>query len=245
LIDALRFDLAQRLAERLSTEFEVKQETRMATLPTETKFGMAALTPGRSFRFEVKMNGDALTASQGGRSLSDKPRRVSFYEDEGWEVPDTPNDGWEHQKIAYYDKEIDDVGEGEIGDIVGHFGDYIDDLSGTIRRKLTDESWDRIYVVTDHGFVLLPEGTTMESVPADAPETEVKYRRVAGDDFDDMGSGVHITPNTAGLGYLSTNLQMLVDPRQHFSKQSYRRSQYYHGGLLPQECMLSFLEIQK
>jgi hypothetical protein len=244
LIDALRFDLAQRLGERLSTEFDVKHETRIATLPSETKFGMAALTPGRSFRFDVSMDNGTLSVSQGDRSLSNKPRRVRFYEDEGWEVPDDPDTGWEHHHIAYYDKELDDVGEGEIGDIERHFTDYIEDLAGTIRRKLEDENWDRIYVVTDHGFVLLPEGSTMQSVSSPTSDTEVKYRRVAGDNLERLGSGVHLSPDTAGLDYLNTNLQVLVDPRQFFSKQGYDDSRFYHGGLLPQESMLCFLEIQ-
>jgi hypothetical protein len=244
LIDALRFDLAQRLAEQLSTEFEVKQETRLATLPTETKFGMAALTPGRSFRFAVGMDDDVLTVSQGERSLSNKSKRVGFYEDEGWEIPDTLDSGWEHNRIAYYDKELDDVGEGEIGDIERHFDDYIEDLVEVIRQKLANENWDRIYVVTDHGFVLLPEETMMESIPVDVPQSEIKYRRVAGDELDNTGSGVYLPSETAGLDYLDTNLQILANPRHHFSKQNYRTSRYYHGGLLPQECMLSFLEIQ-
>ncbi len=245
LIDALRFDLAQRLADRLSTEFEVKRETRIATLPTETKFGMAALTPGRSFRFNLSMDDGTLTVAQGERSLSNKPQRVRFYEDEGWEVPGSSDTGWEHHHIAYYDKELDDVGEGEIGDIERHFEDYIEDLSETIRGKLTDESWDRIYVVTDHGFVLLPDGTTMESISVDAPQTETKYRRVAGDQLDDIGSGVYLSPDTAGLDYLNTNLQLLVDPHQYFSKRGYSNTRFYHGGMLPQECMLLFLEIQQ
>lgn len=244
LIDALRFDLAQRLADRLSAEFEVKRETRISTLPSETKFGMAALTPGRSFRFNLSMDDENLTVAQGDRSLSNKTQRVRFYEDEGWEVPDSLQSGWEHHHIAYYDKELDDVGEGEIGDIERHFEDYIDDLSETIREKLTDENWDRIFVVTDHGFVLLPGDTTMESISVDTPETERKYRRIAGDQLEDVGSGVHLTPDTAGLDYLNTNLQMLVDPHQYFSKRGYSDTRYYHGGLLPQECMLSFLQIE-
>jgi hypothetical protein len=56
---------------------------------------------------------------------------------------------------------------------------------------------------------------------------------------------VEVSGSTAGLDYLDTNLQLLVDPRQHFSKQGYSGDRYYHGGLLPQECMLSFLKIQK
>jgi len=73
----------------------------------------------------------------------------------------------------------------------------------------------------------------------------VKYRRVAGDDLSGLSNGVHISANTPGLDYLDTDIQILADPRQYFSKQGYSGDRYYHGGLLPQECMISFLEIQK
>jgi hypothetical protein len=142
-----------------------------------------------------------------------------------------------------YDKEIDEVGEGEIGDIERHFDDYVADLADAIRDRLDNKNWDRIYVTTDHGFVLLPEGTTTESVPSNAQDAEVKYRRVAGPDVSDIDAGVHVPAHTSGLNYLDTDLQLLVNPRQYFSKQGYSGARYYHGGLLPQECMLSFLEI--
>ncbi len=245
LIDALRFDLAQRLAEALSDSFDVTRETRLSTLPSETKFGMAALTPGRSFRFSIGMNNETLTPFQGERSLSNKQRRIDFLSDEGWDVPEDRESGWGHHHIAYYDKEIDEVGEGEIGKMVHHFDNYVTELAETIRQKLEKESWDRIYVATDHGFVLLPEGTTTEAVPSDAPGSEVKYRRVSGDNLSGLNNGVHISSNTVGIDYLDTDLQLLVDPRQHFSKQGYSGDRYYHGGLLPQECMLSFLKIKK
>ncbi len=246
LIDALRFDLAQQLADELNDEFDVTRETRLGTLPSETKFGMAALTPGRSFRFAVKMDGDTLTVSQGDLSLSTKQRRKDFLDDEGWAVPDDINSpGWEHDRIAYYDKEIDEVGEGEIGQIERHFDDYVTELAKIIRQKLDDDNWDRIYVTTDHGFVLLPEDTTTESVTSKTPGGEVKYRRVAGDEVDNLDNGVHISSNMPGVEYLKTDLKLLVNPRLFFSKRGYDGDRYYHGGLLPQECMLSFLEIKK
>lgn len=245
LIDALRYDLAQRLAAKLNDAFDVSRETRLSTLPSETKFGMAALTPGRSFRFSLEMHNGALTPFQGERSLPDKTRRKDFLSDEGWSTPDDREEGWGEHRIAYYDKEIDEVGEGEIGEMVHHFDNYVTELAEMIRDKLENKNWDRIYVVTDHGFVLLPEGTTTESVPSNAPDSEVKYRRVAGDDLSGLTNGVEVSGSTPGLDYLKTDLQLLVDPRQHFSKQGYSGDRYYHGGLLPQECMLSFLEIQK
>jgi len=245
LIDALRFDLAQRLADTLGDSFDVTRETRLSTVPSETKFGMAALTPGRAFRFSVGMRNETLTPSQGERLLSNREQRIDFLSDEGWAVPKDRESGWGQSRIAYYDKEIDEVGEGEIGEMEHHFDNYLTELAEMIRQKLDDENWDRIYVTTDHGFVLLPERTTTESVPSDAPGGEVKYRRVAGGDLDGLSNGVQVSPNTSGLDYLNTDIQLLVDPRQYFSKQGYSGDRYYHGGLLPQECMLSFLEIKK
>lgn len=244
LIDALRFDLAQQLAEELTDAFDVTRETRLSTLPSETKFGMAALTPGRAFRFSIGMENGTLSVSQGDRSLSTKQRRVEFLDEEGWAVPDDDGE-WGEERIAYYDKGIDEVGEGEIGEIEHHFDDYVTELAERIRDLLDDKNWDRVYVATDHGFVLLPDGTTTESVPSSTPGGEVKYRRVAGDDLSALDHGVHVSPQTPGLDYLDTGLQLLVDPRQYFSKQGYSGGRYYHGGLLPQECMLSFLEISE
>ncbi|WP_254821929.1 BREX-5 system phosphatase PglZ [Haloglomus halophilum] len=246
LIDALRYDLAQELAGRLDDQYEVRRETRLSVLPSETRFGMAALTPGKAFRFSVGMDDGTLSVDRGGRSLGLKPNRVRALEEQGWEVPTEAEGGWEHHRIAYYDKELDDVGEGEIGDIEAHFRGYIDDLHDLIEHKLETENWDRIYVVTDHGFVLFPDEPTMESIDANAEsEMEVKYRRVAGDAVESGGSGVLVEASTPGANYLDTNLRLLTDPRQHFSKQGYDARRYYHGGLLPQECMLSFLRVEK
>jgi len=242
-IDALRFDLAQHLAAQLESEYEVRQETRLSVLPSETKFGMAALTPGDAFRFQIGMDGDTLSVNRGGRSLGRKSDRIEALEDRGWTVPADAEE-WGDTRIGYYDKELDDVGEGEIGDIEAHFRGYIDSLYDLIERKLDNHSWDRIYVVTDHGFVLFPDTPTMEAVDADEGNVEVKYRRVAGDDVEGPGNGIVLEAGSAGANYLDTNLRILADPRQHFSKQNYNSQRYFHGGLLPQECLLSFLRVE-
>lgn len=245
LIDAPCFDLAQRLANRLKKRFDVRQETRLSVLPSETKFGMAALTPGRAYQFSVHMDEDTLMVERGGQRLDTKNYRKQELEAEGWAVPDDPEREWQDTHIAYYDKELDDVGEGEIGDIGSHFRDYIDDLQQLITRKLDEQGWDRIYVVTDHGFVLFPEETNMEAVPTSYEQSEVKYRRVAGDTIEQSERGILLSPNTQGAEYLETNVQLLVNPRHHYSKQNYSAKRYYHGGILPQECMLSFLQVEK
>lgn len=244
LIDALRFDLAQQLAQQFAPTHEVHQETRLSVLPSETKFGMAALTPGKAFRFNIGMDDTTLTVDRGGRPLGRKSDRTDALDERGWNVPDDLTSGWGGQRIAYYDKEIDDVGEDEVGDIGAHFRNYIDDLYDLIQTKLDNHNFDQVYVVTDHGFVLFPEEPTMESLPTDDDTIEVKYRRIAGDTVADITEGVLIEAQSPGANYLDTNLRLLADPRQHFAKQGYNAQRYYHGGLLPQECMLSFLRIE-
>lgn len=244
LIDALRLDLSRELATRLRDEYSVMEDTRVSTLPSETKFGMAALTPGRAHRFKLKLRKGKLTVERGGQRLDSKKNRVDVFKREGWDVPDDENTGWQHHQIAYYDKEIDDIGETAIDNPESHFTDYVDILYELISSKLENENWDKIYVVTDHGFVLLPRGTAMESISSYDGNGEVKYRRIAGDDVDDDGTGVRVTGQTPGAEYLKTSVQLLAKPRQRFSKSGVTDSRYYHGGILPQECMLSFLRIE-
>ncbi len=245
LIDALRLDLARELANRLREDYSVTEDVRVSTLPSETKFGMAALTPGRAHRFQIKMRNGTLSVERGGQRLDTKGNRVDVLEREGWDVPDNRNKGWQHHQIAYYDKEIDDIGENELTNPEEEFTDYLDELYQLITDKLEHENWDRIYVATDHGFVLLPEGTTMESISSYDGDGEVKYRRIAGEDIDDSGTGVQVSSQTPGTEYLKTPLRLLVRPRQYNSKSGITDARYYHGGILPQECMLNFIQIEK
>jgi hypothetical protein len=245
LIDALRLDLARKLADRLREDYSVTEDVRVSTLPSETKFGMAALTPGRAHRFQIEMRNGTLSVERGGQRLDTKGNREDVLEREGWDVPDNRNEGWQHHQIAYYDKEIDDIGENELTNPEEEFTNYLDELYQLITSKLEHENWDQIYVATDHGFVLLPDGTTMESISSYDGEGEVKYRRVAGEDVDDSGTGVLVSPNTPGTEYLKTNVRLLVSPRQYNSKSGITDARYYHGGILPQECMLNFIRIEK
>ncbi|GKZ16279.1 BREX-5 system phosphatase PglZ [Haladaptatus sp. T7] len=245
LIDALRLDLARELANRLREDYSITEDTRVSTLPSETKFGMAALTPGRAHRFRIKLRNGKLSVERGGQRLDNKGNRVKVLEREGWDVPEDSDSGWQRNQIAYYDKDIDDIGENELDNPESHFTDYIDELYDLITEELENGNRDRIYVVTDHGFVLLPKGTTMESISSYDGDGEVKYRRIAGDDIEDAGTGVRVTGQTPGTEYLNTSVRLLAKPRQYNSKSGLTDARYYHGGILPQECMLNFLRIEK
>ncbi|WP_022836945.1 BREX-5 system phosphatase PglZ [Salisaeta longa] len=249
-IDALRLDLARALADRLQERSDdaagvhltVRESTRLGVLPSETAFGMAAVLPGRVRAYEVKMNGGKLRAHRSGRALN-TTRRHELLRNEGWTVAPHDASAWSGTRVAYMDTELDDIGENDLDQIEKKLAARIDELVRLIFQKMRSGNWSRAYVVTDHGFVLLPERTTFEALAP--PEGDIKRRRVAAADAPDKGPGVRLTrERIPDLSYLASPVRILVDPLQRFKKQGLADTRFYHGGALPQECILSFLTIE-
>ncbi|MCS4178190.1 hypothetical protein GGP96_002935 [Salinibacter ruber] len=250
-LDALRLDLARELADQLQArsdasdelDLNVEESTRLGVLPSETEFGMAAVLPGRPKSYEVRLDNGDLNAYRNGSPLNADKRR-KLLEEEGWAVASDDPSGWSQTRVAYYSKEIDDYGEASMQDIERRLAERVRTLADEIFDRIRKGDWNRAYVVTDHGFVLLPEDAQFEDLTP--PGGDVKRRRVAAEDLSDDGPGVLLTGERVPelFSYLSSPVRLLLDPQHRFKKQGIPDSRYYHGGALPQECVLSFLKIE-
>ncbi len=250
-LDALRLDLARELADQLQArsdasdelDLNVEESTRLGVVPSETEFGMAAVLPGRPKSYEVRLDNGALNAYRNGSPLNADKRR-KLLEEEGWAVASDDPSGWSQTRVAYYSKEIDDYGEASMQDIERRLAERVRTLADEIFNRVRKGDWNRAYVVTDHGFVLLPEDAQFEDLTP--PGGDVKRRRVAAEDLSDDGPGVLLTGDQTPelFSYLSSPVRLLLDPQHRFKKQGIPDSRYYHGGALPQECILSFLKIE-
>jgi len=249
-LDALRLDLAYELADQLRARSDtsdaltlnVEESTRLGTLPSETKFGMAAVLPRSARSFEVRLDDGTLQAFRNGRAIT-ASRRRDILNEEGWAVASHNPSAWSSSRVAHYSKEIDDYGEASIDDIEEKLAERVSALAERIFDRMRKGNWSRAYVVTDHGFVLLPEGTEFEDLSS--PDGDVKRRRVAADNLSDDDQGLLLSSQRMpDLSYLASPVRVLLDPQQRFSKQGIPNSRYYHGGALPQECVLSFLKIE-
>jgi hypothetical protein len=78
LIDAMRFEMARELANHLSDALEMTVRPAIASLPTITPVGMAALLPGASGGFSVVAHKGKIAAMVEGKALSDWPERWKF-----------------------------------------------------------------------------------------------------------------------------------------------------------------------
>jgi hypothetical protein len=249
IVDALRFDLAHQLAtavRRRVPSLAVSEDTWVGTLPSETSFGKAALTPGSKFSFSIGIEDGDLVPRRNGRSITNY-RREELLKNDGWSyIMEDADDqaGWSNTRVAYYWNDIDAAGEDELTDFEAVFEDRLDAIADIICEKLDRGEWDRAYILSDHGFVSLPTHVDIDDVfPPDDAE-QVSRRWVAGRDLDDDAAGVRLDEGTQ-LGYLDedTDVSVLTDPIQRFRNQGIDDGRFYHGGALPQEFVLNFVTI--
>jgi predicted metal-dependent phosphoesterase TrpH len=152
--------------------------------------------------------------------------------------------GWSNTRVAYYWNDIDETGEKELTDFEELFRNRIEAISDIICEKLQKGEWDRAYILTDHGFVSLPEHVDIDDLhPPDEAE-QVTRRWVAGTELDDNDPGV-LLDEDSHLGYVTgdTKASILADPIQRFRNQGLPDARFYHGGILPQEFVLNFVTI--
>jgi hypothetical protein len=249
IVDALRFDLAHELAASIRRELsgvEVDETAWVGTLPSDTEFGKAALTPGSKFSFSIELDDGELVPERNGRTITNY-QREKLLKDDGWSYimqSDDDDSGWSSTRVAYYWNDLDKAGEEELTDFEALFSDRIETISEIICEKVDQGEWDRAYILADHGFVSLPQSVDIDDIyPPDEAE-KVTRRWVAGADIDDDAPGVLIDEN-AHLGYLDdeTSISALADPIQRFRNQGLPDARFYHGGVLPQEFVLNFVTI--
>jgi len=154
------------------------------------------------------------------------------------------NEKWQAARVAFIDSDIDKGGEAEIEDIEEHLTRRVEKVAQKIADRLRQGGWSRAFVVTDHGFILLPPAASMEGLkpPEDAEAVSFRCAAPAG---KGEGPGVRLDAGRPGLDYLETSVRVLLKPQQRFTKQGLSDRRYFHGGLSLQESLLLFLEIEK
>jgi len=251
VIDALRLDLARQLADELrnyvatlpsdAPEFAIEEDVWLGTLPSETEFGKAALTPGEIQMFDVSLIDGELQPLRNNRRVTTN-RRESLLNGDGWTVTREEDDGWQSTRAAYFKNDLDNIGEKELSDLEEMLAQRVDSLAEFIGTKLEQGEWDQAYVLTDHGFVLLPDNASSEKISRPTEASDSGRRWIAGEDVDEDSPGVLLDSSTR-LGYLDANVSVLASPSKRFRKQGLGDARFYHGGLLPQEFVLDFISI--
>ncbi|MCH8494912.1 MAG: BREX-1 system phosphatase PglZ type B [Balneolales bacterium] len=177
-VDGLRFDMARRLATRLTQQgYQVAEEPQWSALPSVTATAKPAVSPVASKICGTDGDQDFQPSlCETGQPLSQYHLR-KLLQDAGWSIVEQPP----------YDRVSGGSGWHEFGDIdrEGHakgwkLAKFMDGLVHEISGRITEllaAGWQRVRVVTDHGWLLMPGGLPKVELPSVL--TENKWGRCA------------------------------------------------------------------
>ena len=231
-VDALRFDLAHRLARKLAP-LSLTMKPRLAAFPTVTPTGQPAVAP-------VAVNwqaGPAFDAADDqGRSVKGQVFRnalaaagVQFLDWKLAEIGDPTGVGWTQSNT------IDALGH-DHGHTLSELLDQQLDLVAERIQGLLTAGWRRVTVVTDHGFMLPAVPATKVTLPLAVTEGDAARKpRVAR-----LKAGVKRPDFPVVTWTWDTSIEMVSAP----GAAAFEAGTFYeHGGLSLQECVIPVLDI--
>ena len=226
-VDGLRFDLAQRLKSLIGEQgidSEVKAgltalPTVTATAKPATSPAVAALVSGEAFDTVVRATGSKVNAQILRRAVADEGFQILGAEDLG----DATGRAWSESG------DIDAYGHEHGWRLAHHAVHELRRLADRIVGLLV-HGWQKVVVVTDHGWLLMPGGLPK----ADLPEhlTELRKGRCAR-----LKEG-SLTDQQVVSWYWDHTVRVAVAPGIHCYEAG---KEYEHGGLSPQECVVPIL----
>lgn len=229
-VDGLRLDVAKRVHVRLgATGFGVDATTSLAALPTVTQTAKAALVPVAKGALAAGPDLHPQNALTGTRASTQVLR--SLMTDHGVQVLGTTEVGDPLGTAWAEAAEIDHRGHDVGIRLVDSLDEEVERVVGRI-RELLDAGWQRVDVVTDHGFILLPG--TMDKVDLPPATAEVKKGRCAR-----LKHGAVVEVPTVGW-FWDADVRIAVAPGASCFEAG---KEYEHGGVSPQECIVPRLTV--
>jgi hypothetical protein len=231
-VDALRFDLAHRLARKLAP-LSLTIKHRLAAFPTVTPTGQPAVAPVAA-KWQAGPAFDA--ADDQGRSVKGQVFRnaladagVQFLDWKQAETGDPGGIGWTQSNT------IDALGH-DHGHALSEMLEQQLNLVAERVRGLLAAGWRSIMVVTDHGFMLPAAPATKVALPLAVTEGDTARKpRVAR-----LKVGVKRPDFPAVPWTWDTSIEMVSAP----GAAAFEAGTFYeHGGLSLQECVIPVLDV--
>ena len=228
-VDGLRLDISRRVEERLADAgLDVSGTTSLSALPTVTQTAKPAVVPTATAA--LGPGPDLHPANATGTKASISVLR-SLMADNGVQVL-SPTETGNPTGAAWTEAgEIDRRGHDDGVRLVDHLDDEVGRIVGRI-RELLDAGWERVEVLTDHGWLLLPGG--MEKVELPSATTEVKKGRCAR-----LKDGAVVEVPTVPW-FWDPDVRIALAPGVTCFEIN---KEYEHGGVSPQECIVPRLTV--
>lgn len=234
-VDGLRFDSAKRLVKMLQqVDLKVEEMPNWCALPSVTATGKAAVSPvGDKFTGPEESTDFEPSVKKSNQSLKGGYHFKKTLKDEGWNILEKGDNGNGDGRAWCEFGDIDHEGHDRGWKLAKH----LDALLLEIRNRvsgLISSGWKRVHIVTDHGWLLMPNGL---------PKTELQSALVS----TKWGRCASIKPGASTEErlfpwYWNSHVQFALSDGVSCFKAG---QEYAHGGLSLQECLTLELTITR
>lgn len=226
-VDGLRFDLAKRLRALLEARnLAVAERALWAPLPSITATGKPAVTPVRDMIAGGDDPADFNPIAAESKKKLTAPLLRKMLADRGWSILTDRETGTGQGHAWCEDHNIDSKGHDEHAQaLASEVGRILEDVRDRV-TDLLNAGWRSVRIVTDHGWLLMPQGLPAASLPAAVVDS--KWGRCAS-----VKAGAIISAQTYPWFWNPVFSFVLAD-----GISCYRAgTEYAHGGLSVQECL--------
>ncbi len=230
-VDALRYDLGRMLEGRLQFEdLDVEMDAHWAALPSVTPTSKPAVSPiadeisrqSTPNGFQPTLDGDPLDVRRFRTRMEERGHQILGTDDTG----DPAGTGW--AEIGT----IDQHGHNEEWKLARRIDELMTEVTARV-RELLDAGWDTVRIVTDHGWLLVPDELPKEKLPHYLAQT--RWGRCA-----TLNEGAEVHHMTVGWHW-NPDVRIAMAPDIQVHK---RGLGYSHGGISVQECLVPRLRVQ-
>lgn len=234
-IDGLRLDMARKLSDRLlNLGLKVQEKPCWAALPTITATCKPAVSPLR-YKITGQEAGHDFdpVSAETGQSLKGGYLFKKILEAEGWQVLDGYSTSSGEGKAWCEGSNMDHTGHNLGWKLARQTDNLLQEIMERI-DSLLSAGWKAVHVITDHGWLLMPDGLPKIELPAALAEN--KWGRCAA--------------IKAGAVTEANMYPWFWNPHVSFALAEgvscYRKGiEYTHGGISLQECLTLELIVTK
>lgn len=230
-VDGLRYDIAQRLFQMLSLAGETRMTSNWAALPSVTATAKAAVTPVHD-----KLTGRVTDRDFEPSLISDDKDFSAYYlkkllSEKGWLYLEEGDSGDPSRNAWVQSGDIDKEGHVKGLKLAARVDGLLAEVVERVEELLA-AGWQKVRIVTDHGWLLTPAPMVKVELAKHLTETRWGRCAVLKDSVDSRYQQVGWHWNNA--------VNIAVAP----GACNFKAGQHYdHGGLSLQECLTPVIEV--
>lgn len=231
-VDGLRFDVAQQLMDRLATTTDVQLSTHWSALPSLTATAKAAVTPVQHELSGELNNDDFIPIVSDTSQVFSSHHLKRLLAEQDWQYLQGVETGDAAGRAWVQTGDLDHAGHDAQLRLPSRISDVLDEVEARI-HGLLEAGWQNIRVVTDHGWLWVPDQLPKAELPKDV--TSRRFSRCA-----ILKSNV-ATERLSHPWFWNQQVRVALAPGiSGFTAGDH----YNHGGLTLQECLTPVLNIR-